>query len=679
MKFFPWFCLLFFPGHAQYSDTLKRTELEEVVVTGQFEPQSVRRSVYQVRTIPMEQFAQRGATRLQDVLNTQLNIRFSQDLALGGSNLSLQGLSGQNVKVLIDGMPMVGRQGTSNEININQINIQSIERIEIVEGPMSVIYGADALAGVINIITRKADEDELQVTARVHEESAGREYSLRAGLHMQQVGAAYAKGPFHIRGDFTHNNFKGWKGSATGREMQWHPKQQLMGSLITGIRKNELSVHYRADLTFEDIYNPGEFEGGEALDQNYYTTRLMQQLQGNIKAGEKWMFNPAFSHTAYERQTQSVIVNQSTGSRTLSLGEGHQDITRFNGFTFRPTGTWKKSTALSLQPGMEVNYEAGSGGRIKEGVQSIADFALFLSAEWKAGRALWIRPAVRTMYNTVYSSPPIVPSVNIKAEINEKSDVRFAYGRGFRAPSIRELYFDFFDASHAIEGNTELQPELSHSFNVSWNYRPVWAGRYRSTITATAFYNTINNMIDFGQKPGNNLVTTYLNIDHFKTTGFTINQNLYSMHWDFSIGGGVTGRYNQLRDDYAAVPEFVWSPEVNASAVYRSPNNKLNISLYYKFTGRTPYYRLEDNGNGGQEPRLQQTGSFHWADLTTGYSLGKHITLSGGIRNLFDVIWVNNTGSTGGAHSSSGPRPIGNGRSYFFNLTYSFNQKSNNQ
>lgn len=213
--------------HAQETDSLKRTELEEVVVTGQFEPQSARKSVYQVRTIPLEQFVQRGATRLQDVLNTQLNIRFSQDLALGGSNLSLQGLSGQNVKVLIDGMPVVGRQGTSNEININQLNLQSIERIEIIEGPMSVVYGADALAGVINIITRKTEEDRLEVMAKVHEESAGREYGLNSGIHMQQVGVGYAKNRFHIRGDFTHNDFRGWKGSATGREMQWHPKSSI--------------------------------------------------------------------------------------------------------------------------------------------------------------------------------------------------------------------------------------------------------------------------------------------------------------------------------------------------------------------------------------------------------------------------------------------------------------------
>ena len=137
-------------------DTTKAKELGEVVVTGQYKPQSAKNSVYQVRTISKERIQKQGATKLQDVLSNELNIRFSQDLATGGSDITMMGLKGQNVKILIDGLPMVGRQGTSNEIDINQIDINSIERIEIVEGPMSVVYGADALAGVINIITKKA-------------------------------------------------------------------------------------------------------------------------------------------------------------------------------------------------------------------------------------------------------------------------------------------------------------------------------------------------------------------------------------------------------------------------------------------------------------------------------------------------------------------------------------------
>ncbi|MBW7892864.1 MAG: TonB-dependent receptor plug domain-containing protein, partial [Chitinophagaceae bacterium] len=155
-------------GRAQ-EDTVFSKELSEVVVTGQYKPQSVKNSVYQVRVIPYEQIQKQGAAKLQDVLSNQLNIRFSQDPATGGSNINMLGLAGQNVKVLIDGVPVVGRQGTSNEVNVNQIEVNSIERIEIIEGPMSVIYGADALAGVINIITRKPKNERLSVNARVQE------------------------------------------------------------------------------------------------------------------------------------------------------------------------------------------------------------------------------------------------------------------------------------------------------------------------------------------------------------------------------------------------------------------------------------------------------------------------------------------------------------------------------
>ncbi|MSW64981.1 MAG: TonB-dependent receptor plug domain-containing protein, partial [Actinobacteria bacterium] len=157
-------------------DSIRHKELQEVTVTGQHRPQSVKNSVFQVKIINKERIQRQAATKLQDVLNNELNIRFSQDLATGGSDINMLGLSGQNVKILIDGAPMVGRQGTSNEININQIDINSIERIEIIEGPLSVVYGADALAGVINIITKKPNGQKLSVTARLHEETAGKEY-----------------------------------------------------------------------------------------------------------------------------------------------------------------------------------------------------------------------------------------------------------------------------------------------------------------------------------------------------------------------------------------------------------------------------------------------------------------------------------------------------------------------
>ncbi|MBK6634150.1 MAG: TonB-dependent receptor plug domain-containing protein [Chitinophagaceae bacterium] len=133
-------------------DSAFSKNLEEVVVTGQYKPQTLKKSVYQVRVINNERIKQSGATNVQQVLNNQLGFRFSSDNTIGTTDVQLMGMSGRNVKILLDGIPLVDRGDTRE--SLGQVDINSIERIEIVEGPMSVSYGSDALAGVINIITK---------------------------------------------------------------------------------------------------------------------------------------------------------------------------------------------------------------------------------------------------------------------------------------------------------------------------------------------------------------------------------------------------------------------------------------------------------------------------------------------------------------------------------------------
>lgn len=660
---------------AQELDTFKTSYLEEVVITGQYEPQSAKKSLYQVKTIPMEKIAAKGAVRLQDVLNTELNIRFTQDLALGGSNLTMQGLAGQNVKVLIDGVPMVGRQGTSNEININQININTIERIEIIEGPMSVIYGADALAGVINIITKKSVEGKLDLSAKVHEETVGSEYGLTEGIHNEMVGFGYSKNRFRTRVDVSRNYFGGWQGEAVGRDQQWHPKTQYLASGLIGYEMDRTDVYYRLDYLYEDIYNPGEFQGGEALDQHYFTNRFMHQLQGSHTFSEQFQFNGAIAFTDYVRETQTTTVNEANGDERLALGSGLQDVTQFNGLTVRGTFQYKWNDKVSIQPGYDLNYESGSGGRIKEGTQALGDYAGFVSAEWKPTPWLQIRPGFRVVYNTVYQAPPLIPSINAKWNLNQKHDIRISYGRGFRAPSLRELYFDFFDASHAIEGNTNLEAELSHSINGSWNWRLLERDRESLSTTVGAFYNTVENMIGYGQKPGNILITTYLNIDHYKTQGITWNNTWKAAQWDVSAGLAYTGRYNQLDDSFSDVEDFVWSPEVTTSIAYKIPKADLSFSFYYKFTGKTPFYQIVTE-NGTTTAELAEIDDFHWADVSIQKNFGNHLSIAGGVRNLFNVININSTGSSAtGVHTGNGVRPVGYGRSYFLSITYSLTTK----
>lgn len=659
-------------------DTTRAKELDEVVVTGQYRPQSARNSVYQVKVIPAERIQKQGATQLQDVLRNELNIRFSQDLATGGTTITLQGLKGQNVKVLVDGLPLIGRQGATNEVNINQIDVNSIEKIELVEGPLSVIYGADALAGVINIITKKASATGWNVQARLQEESIGNEYGIQQGIHNQQLGLNWRKGNWDAGAGISHNYYGGWKDTAVGRELVWHKRDQRLSNGFLGYRKNGLSVRYRFDGLDEVITNPGNFQpfadpsSGDTLayDQQYLSQRLMQQLQAS------WFFNANFhvdaqaAYTNYSRQVFSTTLNKTTDDLRLNITEGAQSLAKFNGATLRATAYYRVSPLISFQPGIDLNQESGKGERLKAGNNIVSDYAFFASAEVTPGKRISIRPGLRFIYNAVYKAPPLVPSLNTKWVIAPSTDLRLSYARGFRAPSVRELYFSFFDVNHQVLGNPNLKAETSHSITGSLNWKGSLQRNVQNNIVLSGFYNDVSNMIDYLFVPGSD-TAILTNMLHARTSGSTLSFSWKGKLWQLTAGGGATGFYNDYAASNTSLPVMQWSAEANASLNYRFEKAKLDLNLFYKFTGKRPYYSKDITGQ--IIPVYMK--SYHMADLTLNRKLGAWLTLNAGVRNLFDVDRIKSSYASGGVHTGGGIANIGNGRSYFAGLLFNWNKK----
>ncbi|MFT2008014.1 TonB-dependent receptor domain-containing protein [Pontibacter sp. 13R65] len=647
----------------------KAVELQQVVVTGQYEPQSVRKSVYQMRTISSEQIKMRGATDVQGVLNNELGIRFDQDLALGSSNLSLQGISGQNVKVLLDGAPLVGRGGTSNEININQLDVNNIERIEIVEGPMSVVYGADALAGVINIISKKPQGEQLTLQARLHEETISKEYGAGRGIHNQSARVTWQRSGWQVAGGFSHNQFSGLKENQEGRglEWAWHPKEQWLGDVAAGYRSAKVHAWYRLNLLDETINSLGTFVNGKATDKNFLSKRIMHQAQADWQISDKINMTSVASYTDFGRRTQGVEVEEETGRETLSLAAGAQDHTRFEGASFRGTVHYKLSPVVALQPGLDLNLEKGSGERLA-GSAGINDYAVFFSAELKPKPRINIRPGLRLVHNSAYEAPPVIPSLHAKVSLTEKLDLRLAYGRGFRAPSLRELYFNFHDASHNIVGNTNLQAELSHSFNGSLAWQ-VWEAEQMQVLsTLGGFYNHLEHLITTGQDERNPTHYTYINIEKYKTTGVSLQNTLRLHDLEATVGASYIGRYNQLYEQQQGLELFTWYPEVNLNATYTFTKAGASLGFFYKYTGALPTYVL-----GSDAVYLAQINGYSWADITATKSLGKLLTLQTGVKNLLNVKQVSSSEiASGGAHSTGGNHPMGYGRSFFLGLSFRF-------
>lgn len=645
--------------------------LDEVVVTGQYEPQSIKKSVYQVRVISSERIRLRGALNVMGVLNNELGFRFSNDLTLGTTDVQLMGMSGRNVKILLDGLPMVDRGDTRE--SLNQIDINSIERIEIVEGPMSVSYGSDALAGVINIITKKPGAERLGITARIQEETAGTDYNVltKQGVHLQNVGATWQKNGWNVSAGVTNNTFGGWQGQSEGRVSDWLPKDQLFGHGKFGYRSATANVYYRLDALNENLLSQGpeNVNTNQARDQKYMTNRYVHQLQGDWKLNNRLQFTGQASYTDYQRRTQTTILDLNTGLRTLSLGTGEQDISTFTSQTYRATAQYTVSSALSLQPGIDINLDGASGARIS-GSPTINDYAFFVSSTISPTARISIRPGLRFIKNSVYDAPPVIPSLNTKFALSRTLDLRVAYARGFRSPALRELYFNFFDASHSIRGNPNLKAETSNSFNGSLAWQK--SAKFRSTLGF--FYNDFNNLIAYGVDPTNPSISVTINIDRFKTTGATLENSLTWKDLQATVGLSYIGRYNNLLADttaYGSLPTFMWSPEVNTNLTYTLKKIGTKLSVFYKYTGRRPSYTTTVTADNQVSATLTEIAAFHWADATLTKTLSKYLTLNMGIKNLLNITRLANTSTdTGSAHSTGGPVPYSYGRSYFLGLSF---------
>ncbi|SEA44338.1 TonB-dependent receptor plug domain-containing protein [Pedobacter hartonius] len=672
-------------GSKRKTDSLGNA-LKEVVVTGQYQPQSLRNSVYQTRIITAERIRLRAATNIQQVLNTELGFRFSNDLTLGTSDIQMMGMTGRNVKILLDGVPMVDRSDTRE--SLNQIDINTVDHIEIVEGPLSVSYGTDALAGVINIITKSGGNKKININARVQEETVGDSYSAfsKDGSHIQHVGAGWQNKGWNVLGGLSHNDFGGFNvpGILAATEEiaantnRWKPKEQWLANGRLGYVKDNFNVWYRLDYIDETIdskggYNPNNFR---ATNQQYITNRYTQQLHGDYRVNDRLQLSGIVGYSNLKRTTKSIVHDYSTGAEELSTGAGEQDISKFRSANVRTTARYKLSDQVSFQPGMEINLDNADGARIK-GSPSINDYAFFVSSELNLIKDVTIRPGLRFISNTVYDAPPVIPSLNTKIRFNDLFDLRFGYASGFRSPALRELYYDFFDASHSIMGNENLKAEQSNSFTASLSMSETASENLRFRSVLSGFYNHFKNRIDYGLSAENPTVTTLINIAKYKTTGGTFENTLYLKDFQVSLGFSYIGTYNQYSASaaqYGESPEFVWSPELNSNITYTIIRTSTTANLAFKYTGKRPAYELASIDNL-EQVRLSKIGSYSTADLMFTQRLFSTLNLNAGVKNLFDAKVLSNTAiATTGAHSTGGMVPLNYGRSYIVGLSFNWDK-----
>jgi outer membrane receptor for ferrienterochelin and colicins len=641
------------------TDTTRSVQISDIVVTGQYGENALSKSVYKVTVIDQKRIQAQGAFNLKTVLTNELNVRIYNDPALG-SNISIQGISGQNVKIMVDGVPLIGREGSN--LDLNQINLNNIERIEMVEGPMSVNFGTDALGGVINLITKKSKPKSMHAGANAYYETIGQ---YNAGVNM---GTSIKS--WNIDAGAARNFFEGYSDNPDSRVQQWKPRLQYFGDLAVNKKTESGNLRYTLNIFNEKVTDrdsgtitPYYAYGSEVY---LYSQRITNALFWNTKISKKYPVNIVGSYSYYRRVKNTYRKDLVSLEKQLVPSSDEQDTNYFNSWMSRGTFADISHKKYSYQAGYEVNYETAEGKRIRDEHQSIADVNGFGSAEFKLPKRIVVRPGLRLIYNTKYQAP-VIPSLNLKWDATSVLTFRGSYGKGFRAPSLKELYLDFVDPSHNVHGNENLQAETQNNYQLGATFQ--WKTFERVfSIEPGFFYNHIHQKIELAIVNSSTLEALYVNIADFRSIGTATNMQYKAPRYQFTLGYSYAGVNNSLMTQSNG--DYYFSSQVRANASYQFKQTGITLATYYIYNGK-----LQNTVYNTQTGDLQ-TGfidPYHLWDATVSKSFLKQtLSFTTGVKNMLNVKNIA-ASIPGGVHASNNNSAnIAMGRSVFVSCTYNF-------
>lgn len=650
--------------NAQIEDT---TEYRNVrISTGNITPRTPGESVHNIKIIDQRTIQRMGAISLNDVLNKQLNIRLSNDNLLG-SSMSLQGISGQNIKILLDGIPLTGRE--NGNIDLSQINLTNIERIEIIEGPMSVIYGTDALGGVINLVSKN-----IMLPKSTPVIGFGHAYYESIKQYNIGGGVVFKVKDVDFGASLNRNFFGGYTLDKDSRVMFWKPKQQVFGNFNIVTQTNRMKVRFKTDIFSEKIENRGtpiiNHLEAYANDEYYLTNRNINSLFLEYKLNPKEFFNVLSSFSFYQRDKVTYRKDLTKTSNNMDVVPSQEANSTNSFLNFMSRGSYnnEKMSQFIFQFGYDVNLNSAFGTKIEADKGKMNDYAVYGCFEYKPFKNLDIKPGFRASYNTRYSAP-FIPSIQMKYQLDRFS-LRYAYGRGFRAPSLKELYLYFVDFNHNIIGNPDLLAELSDNQNAAIKYESKDSGDLKLTITNSYFSNQIYNQIALVAVNPLALEYTYGNVDVFKSIGTNVFIDLLYRKWKVVAGAAYMGVYNNAFEKVGK-SKYLYSPEFNGQLSYKIKTKKLGTSVvsgFYKYNGKLYGYALNETRNIVST----YTEAFSILDFTLSHSLPNNkINFTFGCKNLLNVQNIISRGVSSSFHSSAGnTNPVSIGRSFFTQINF---------
>ena len=691
------------------SQKIEETNLEELVITGQFEPQSIKKSANNVRVISKEDIQNLAANNLGDVLNQYLNITVTPNEQTGKSSVSLFGLDSQYFKVLIDNIPIVSDTGLGNNVDLTQINLNNVERIEIIEGAMGVTHGSNAVSGILNIITKKNSDYDWEILASVQEETVGKEFSFfDKGRHIQNLKIAHNfLNNWYVSVGANRNDLKGFFDDKQGKDyyedngkrgFKWLPKEQLTTNATIAYQKEETRIFYKFDYFNETVmyYSPVVIPvNNYPFPETYYsndkrspTTRLSHHLNYYGKLFNDLVFNISASYQKQQREEERFnyyILDKEERNNESEVYQSNEII--------YSTGTitnFTKNEKFDFQLGYEFVNENGfanaTSGMFRDDEQKgsninkrIENYDVFALAEINLSEKLLLKPGFRYSFQSKFENQQSY-SLSARYLFNKGIEARLSSGFSYRTPNFTELYTYMVDSNHDIRGNENLITEKS-------NYTEANIKKYTSFKSGISLQNSISSgFMLVNDKISMVLLSVdpisqyqYINVDDYKMWNISSDNRIGYGNWNFAAGFsliGISQKINTGALGTSSDDKFLYTFNLNTSLSYNIPEYKTQFTAYFKHNGKVQQF--ESDVNDSSKFVLAETASYNWLDFSARkLFFDEKFEVMIGARNLLNITDIrSNTGSSigGSAHAtSSNNMMLGYGRSYFVKLTYNLN------
>ncbi len=569
-----------------------------------------------------------------------------------GETVRLQGLASQNVLILVDGQRTTGR--FSGAIDLTRFKAEEIERIEIVKGASSAIYGSDAIAGVINIITREA-QSPLSASFRTQGGTGSRQYYgdtmefrnyASIGVKKEKLSTLFTVGwhkgdGYDLTKDATPgprngripSNAEGYNYYPSGMPTTtsyylatripsyFPPLESTSGSAFTDLNvsnKTTYNVNESLAISAQFYYRYlDQFAVDAVLPRTIYDRRnkthdFMGALNMDLALSQKWNLN---LNTNYSRFQDLFTTDQRKADDLDSQQRTDNAVTEF-----RSRLDYKFTETHVISFGAENLFDQISSSRISQDCRrtfpniciedrfpeinkgqvingSAERFrnAFYIQDEWRISDKprIQIIPGIRYDRDSIYGGQWL-PKLAIRYDITDTFRIRTASGLGYRAPSFQDLYFNFLNpgVGYRVAGNPDLKPELSRSINLGFE----WDVTRKIWFSSNLFYNKIDNLIGFRTNP----VRDPSGLQVFQTSNY-LRVETQGIETSFSVrltdiistGAGYT--YTQTKDKVTNLPLEGRGPHrwnVNFRADHKPSG--FSISIFAVIFGKQPYYCIKN-------------------------------------------------------------------------------------